>query len=396
VTITNCTFIALPPSETNPNQYAIYQYRPTQVNIQHNRFLRGHNIFIDGNDVESISPIDISYNDFMDTSYYSQESELVGSVHGSAINATGGASIMWNRTTNHHGVSISEDVMSFTGSNGTSANPIYFAHNLVNGSYPDYTGDGSTATGSGFNNGDLGGSYITCQYNTAVRYTNNGEMTPAGTNITIDSCTAITTGYADDGQQCSSPYGWGVLAYSGYTTYPQGNVTVTNCTAGHLRWIPDATPPYWQRADYFLSAADTESNNNSLPADPTEADVQNAINAFEASVVSNGVPIGPLYAAAGSGWVYAAFTNPPVLTPGTQYVGCVFNGTPANFYAATHNYFSSGPGASGITNGPLTAPNSASAAHGQNVFHYGTPLTLPTDTYNASSYYVDVQVTKAS
>jgi hypothetical protein len=302
VTVTNCTFTALPPSETNPKQYAVYLYGPTQVNIQHNSFNRGHNIFIDGSGYRAgISPIDISYNDFTDTSYYSHAPEPVGSVHGFQINATSGASVMWNRTTNHHGVSISEDVMGFTASNGTAANPILFAHNLVNGSYPDYTGDGSTATGSGHNNGDLGGSYITCQYNTAVRYTNNGLFTPAGTNITIDSCTAICTGYADDGAQCVSTWGWGVMAYNGYPTgpnntpqYPQGNITVTNNTVGHVRWTKGSNGYYWERADYYFPIQSvTESNNISLPS-VTETDVQNAINAFEASVTANGITIGPL------------------------------------------------------------------------------------------------------
>jgi hypothetical protein len=67
--------------------------------------------------------------------------------------------------------------------------------------------------------------------------------------------------------------------------------------------------------------------------------------------------------------------------PGTTYV--------ASYHTAGN--YASDPGllANAITNGPLTAPSSASIA-GNGVFAYGSDSLFPTNTYNATSYGVDV------
>lgn len=96
--------------------------------------------------------------------------------------------------------------------------------------------------------------------------------------------------------------------------------------------------------------------------------------------------------AAGSGWVRAPFTSRPSLSPGVNYVAAVFYSGAAGFYNGTNNYWSSGAGAGGVANGPLSAPNSASAANGQDVFNSGASLAFPASTFSASNYWVDPEV----
>ena len=54
------------------------------------------------------------------------------------------------------------------------------------------------------------------------------------------------------------------------------------------------------------------------------------------------------------------------------------------FYSANSNYFSSA-----TTNGPLTAPSSSTSG-GNGVYAYGSGSAFPTNSYNASNYWVDV------
>jgi hypothetical protein len=54
------------------------------------------------------------------------------------------------------------------------------------------------------------------------------------------------------------------------------------------------------------------------------------------------------------------------------------------FYSADGNYF-----ASAVSNGPVTAPSS-SASGGNGVYAYGSASAFPTNTFNASNYWVDV------
>jgi len=97
-----------------------------------------------------------------------------------------------------------------------------------------------------------------------------------------------------------------------------------------------------------------------------------------------------------SGWVRAGFTSPPSLTASTAYKACVLgnvSGTSGNWYAATASYWSSGAGASGITSGPLSAPNDAGSSPGQDSFFSSTVLTYPDTSFNATNYWVDPEVT---
>lgn len=98
--------------------------------------------------------------------------------------------------------------------------------------------------------------------------------------------------------------------------------------------------------------------------------------------------------AAGSGWVRAAWTTPPVLTAGAAYKACVLQNTAAAWYSATSNYWSSGAGSAGITSGPLSAPNASGASGGnQDTFNSGATLTYPASAFNSTNYWMDPEVT---
>ena len=77
-----------------------------------------------------------------------------------------------------------------------------------------------------------------------------------------------------------------------------------------------------------------------------------------------------------SGWQQVNLSSPVVVTAGTTYV--VSYRTSGN-YSVTSNYF-----ATSDTNGELTA-----LANG-GVYAYGTGSIFPTNSFNASNYWVDV------
>jgi len=100
---------------------------------------------------------------------------------------------------------------------------------------------------------------------------------------------------------------------------------------------------------------------------------------------------------AGSGWIKATFDGGTTLTASTSYKVAVAWGFGVNHYGATAHYWDSGPGSGGITSGPITAVNNATADGGQDTFTSGSAgvLTYPATSFNAGNYWVDVQVTIA-
>jgi VCBS repeat-containing protein len=85
-----------------------------------------------------------------------------------------------------------------------------------------------------------------------------------------------------------------------------------------------------------------------------------------------------------SGWQTVALATPVSITANTTYVAS-YHTTGA--YVATNNFF-----ASAVTNGPLTAPSSATAG-GNGVYAYGGSATaglFPTNTFASANYYADV------
>jgi hypothetical protein len=88
-----------------------------------------------------------------------------------------------------------------------------------------------------------------------------------------------------------------------------------------------------------------------------------------------------------SGWQQAALSSPVSIAQGLSYVVSYHT---KGFYSADGNYF-----ANALTSGSLTAPSSASGG-GNGVYVYGSSSVFPTNTYNASNYWVDVAFANTS
>ena len=105
---------------------------------------------------------------------------------------------------------------------------------------------------------------------------------------------------------------------------------------------------------------------------------------------------------AGSGWLYCDYSSAgATLRADTNYKVAVVNGAAsAEFWnSATLDYWSTGEGGSGISVGPLSAPNEANATSpGQSTYNPGPEFTYPAtyDTGGAPTYWVDVEVTLSS
>lgn len=108
---------------------------------------------------------------------------------------------------------------------------------------------------------------------------------------------------------------------------------------------------------------------------------------------SSGTPLSGTdvaFTLSGTGWQTATFTAPVALTSGQRYRAVV--NFPTN-YSATGAYWSSGGGAADIVNGPLTAPTIGNATGGdQGSFVVSGSLAYPTNSFNATNYWIDVNV----
>ena len=87
-----------------------------------------------------------------------------------------------------------------------------------------------------------------------------------------------------------------------------------------------------------------------------------------------------------SGWQTASFSNPVAITANTTYVVSYF--APNGNWSDNDSYFTS----SGFTNGPLTALSNT-AGGGNGVYTFGTGGGFPTQSFDASNYWVDVNFT---
>ncbi len=97
--------------------------------------------------------------------------------------------------------------------------------------------------------------------------------------------------------------------------------------------------------------------------------------------------------AAGSGWVSCSYNG--VTLPSGDYKVAVFYGGGSEWYQATVNYWTSGPGTKGVTAGPLSAPSSSAATGpGQATYNAGSwayPQTYSSG--NGENYWVNAEVT---
>jgi len=83
-----------------------------------------------------------------------------------------------------------------------------------------------------------------------------------------------------------------------------------------------------------------------------------------------------------SGWQQVTFASPVAITPNTTYVASYH--APVGRYAADQNGL-----ATNVDNVPLHALSSATSG-GNGVYAYGATSVFPTNTFNATNYWVDV------
>jgi hypothetical protein len=129
---------------------------------------------------------------------------------------------------------------------------------------------------------------------------------------------------------------------------------------------------------------------------PTRCAIWNVGSQSEVSGTDNSSPAWS--GAAGSGWVSCPYSG--VTLPAGDYKVAVFYGGGSAWYQATNGYWATGgPGANGITTGPVTAPGtSAATSPGQGTYNYASwayPQTYAS-AGNGECYWVDVEVTPAS
>jgi methionine-rich copper-binding protein CopC len=83
-----------------------------------------------------------------------------------------------------------------------------------------------------------------------------------------------------------------------------------------------------------------------------------------------------------TGWQTLTFTSPVAIDANTTYVASYY--APAGHYAISGSFFNAG-----LDSGPLHVPSS-SASGGNGVYAYGTGGGFPTNSFNATNYWVDV------
>lgn len=101
--------------------------------------------------------------------------------------------------------------------------------------------------------------------------------------------------------------------------------------------------------------------------------------------------------AAGSGWISVSYSG--VTLPAGDYKVAVLNaaGTPSIWNTTTNTYWGASVGVGGITNGPISAPDTTHATSpGQDTYNLGAAFVYPL-TYaagaNGANYWVDAEVT---
>lgn len=201
--------------------------------------------------------------------------------------------------------------------------------------------------------------------------------------------------------------GNGVYSYSPVDTFPTNTYNATNYWVDVLYTASPPPPPsvpcpcsIWSAATVPVQASvnDGSSVELGLRFETTQAGFITGIR-FYKGAGNDGTHTGSLWDASGnllatvtftnetaSGWQEADFTAPVPVQPGAVYVASYY--APNGHYAADPGYFTS----NGVSSGPLVALSSP-AAQGNGVYRYGSGGVMPTDSYNATNYWVDVVFT---
>jgi methionine-rich copper-binding protein CopC len=205
-------------------------------------------------------------------------------------------------------------------------------------------------------------------------------FTPASSLAPDTTYTATVSGaQTSSGATMSSPYSW--------------TFTTSGSQCPCSLWSSTATPS-------IASSGDTSAVNLGVEFTPSGNGWISGIRFYKGSG-NTGTHIGALWTTSGSllgqvtftnesasGWQQANFSSPIPVTAGTTYIASYF--APSGDYSVSSAYFTS----TGVTNGPLTAPQSSAVSLGNGLYGYNGSLAFPSNTYNATNYWVDVVFTE--
>jgi hypothetical protein len=268
---------------------------------------------------------------------------------------------------------VAPTVTSVTPGSGSSGNPVTvaptatFSQAVVPGSVSFTLKDSSGTTAAGavtFNSAD-----------TVATFTPTNPLKP-GTTYTATVSGAKTS----SGATMSGPYSWSF------------STAGSQCPCS--LWPSTAQPS-------VATANDPSAVNVGVQFTPSANGWIAGIR-FYKGTGNTGTHVGNLWTSTGkllgqvtftsesaSGWQEADFSSPVAVTAGTTYVASYV--APNGGYSYDSAYFAN----AGVTNGPLTAPQSSAVSPGNGVYAYGGSPTFPNTTYNADNYWVDVVFTES-
>jgi Domain of unknown function (DUF4082)/Fibronectin type III domain/Bacterial Ig domain len=246
---------------------------------------------------------------------------------------------------------------------------------------------------------------------------------PTGVAATAKSSGALLTWTAPTSEGGSSIVGYritpflgGVAQGSATTSTPATTASVTGLTnnvaytfkvaainatgAGAESAASNSVTPYDTIFDLATPGTVDSGDGGSVELGVRfRSDVAGTVNGirFYKASTNTGTHIGTLWTAGGeqlaqatfteesaSGWQQVKFATPVQITPNTTYV--------AGYLAPNGHYSVNGPNLEvAMNNAPLHAE--ASGAEGNGVFAYGSGVSFPAESYNASNYWVDVLFT---
>jgi Domain of unknown function (DUF4082)/Bacterial Ig-like domain/Bacterial Ig domain len=221
--------------------------------------------------------------------------------------------------------------------------------------------------------------------------TTTGQNAVTGT-VTYASGTAIATFTPAAALAASTQYTATVSATSSSGT-PMASPTSWNFTTAAAATCPcslfgsSSTPA-------VVDSGETSSLEVGVRFTPSRNGTVTGVKFYKAAA-NTGTHTGSLWSASGtrlatgtftnetaSGWQTLTFSTPVTVTAATTYTASYY--TPSGHFSMTRNAFGAD-----IVNGPLTAP----AAGGNGVYLYGTGGSIPTNSYQATNYWVDVNFT---
>ena len=247
-----------------------------------------------------------------------------------------------------------------TGLNATQNTPLSVAASTLLGNDSDPDGDALTITGAG--GGVNGTASFNAQTNTVIFTPNSGYTGPASFTYSIS-----------DGR--------------GGTANALASLTVNAASASIVSLFSSNPTPS------LVSINDPNSVELGLKFQASSTGDVTGLR-FYKGASNTGTHVANLWTSTGtllatatftnetaSGWQQVNFAAPVTITAGTTYVASYH--TSGN-YSADPNLFSSP-----VSNGPLTAPSSNTSG-GNGVYAYGSDSLFPTNSFNATSYGVDV------